>query len=109
MKEACNRPEKYVDFVRLNLNVPFIATGTPIIDMPLWCEGGGGEDLRNWREYDVELLISRWKLAGRTCVAGIDLAWTTDMAAVSLVFPPLSDDEQRKGVLLFWSPEERVP
>lgn len=108
MKEACNRPEKYVDFVRLNLNVPVVATGTPIIDMPLWCEGGGGEDLRHWPEYDVELLISRWKLAGRTCIAGIDLAWTTDMAAVSLVFPPLSDDEQWKVLLFFWLPKDRI-
>lgn len=109
MQEACRRPEKQGDFIRLNLNVPVVATGTPIIDMPLWCEGGGGVDLRLWPEYDVELLISKWELASRSCVAGVDLAWTTDMAAVSFVFPPNSDDEQWKVLLFFWLPKERIP
>ena len=108
MQEAVRRPEKKGDFVRLNLNVPVVATGTPIIDMPLWCAGGGGVDLRTWPGYDPELLISKWGLAGRSCIAGIDLAWTTDMAAVSLVFPPKDDEEQWKVLLFFWLPKGRI-
>jgi len=40
MKIAIARPEQYANFVRLNLNVPCVATGTPVINMPLWCQGG---------------------------------------------------------------------
>ena len=88
MKEAIARPEKYSGYIRLNLNVPCVSTGTPVINMPLWCEGDGGVDLRIEAKYDVEALIRRWGLAGQSCFAGIDLAWTTDMAALALLFPP---------------------
>jgi phage terminase large subunit-like protein len=108
MKEAIARPEKYAGYIRLNLNVPCVATGTPVIQMPLWCQGGGGVDLRDWPTYDVELLISKWGLAGRSCFAGIDLAWTTDMAALALLFPPLAETEQWKVLLFFWLPSERI-
>lgn len=108
MLQAVARPEKYADYVRLNLNVPVVATGTPVIDMPLWREGGGGVDLRDWPEYDVEYLIKEWKLAGRSCVAGIDLAWTTDMAALALDFPPEEQDKEWKTLLFFWLPAERI-
>jgi phage terminase large subunit-like protein len=108
MKEAIARPEKYAGYIRLNLNVPCVATGTPVINMPLWCQGGGGVDLREWSTYDVELLISKWGLTGRSCFAGIDLAWTTDMVALALLFPPLAEDEQWKDLLFFWLPSERI-
>jgi phage terminase large subunit-like protein len=108
MKEAVARPEKYGGFVRLNLNVPCVLTGTPVIQMPLWCQGGGGVDLREWPVYDVERLISQWGLAGKTCFAGIDLAWTTDMAALAFLFPPSDDIEQWKELLFFWLPTERI-
>lgn len=108
MLQAVARPEKYADYVRLNLNVPVVATGTPIIDMALWREGGGADDLREWPEYDVELLMSNWKLVGRPCVVGIDMAWTTDMASLSLVFPPEEEDSEWKTVLFFWLPKDRI-
>jgi phage terminase large subunit-like protein len=109
MKEAIARPEKYAGYIRLNLNVPCVSTGTPIIDMAVWCQGGGGVDLREWPRYDVESLISHWGLAGRSCFAGIDLAWTTDMAALALLFPPLMEGEQWRVLLFFWLPSERIP
>ena len=108
MKEAISRPEKYAGYIRLNLNVPCVATGTPVIHMPLWCQGDGGVDLRDWPNYDVDLLISKWGLTGRSCFAGIDLAWTTDMAALALLFPPLEESEQWKELLFFWLPSERI-
>lgn len=43
---AIAKPERYSDYVRDHLNVPSISVGTPIINMPLRCEGGGGVDLR---------------------------------------------------------------
>lgn len=108
MLQAVARPEKYADYVRLNLNVPVVATGTPIIDMGLWREGGGSVDLGEWPEYDVEYLIKEWKLADRSCVAGIDMAWTTDLACLSLVFPPEEANSDWKSLLFFWLPEERI-
>ena len=77
--------------------------------MPLWCQGGGGVDLRTWSTYEVDSLISTWGLGGRACFAGIDLAWTTDMAALALLFPPLEEGEQWKELLFFWLPTERIP
>lgn len=108
MLEAIARPEKYRDYVRLNLNVPVAITGTPVIDMHLWCEGGKEDDLRKWPDYDVDLLISKWGLRDRDCVAGIDLAWTTDLSAMGLVFPPAEAYEKWKVLLFSWIPEERV-
>jgi phage terminase large subunit-like protein len=108
MNEAIARPEKYASYIRLNLNVPCVATGTPIIHMPLWCEGHGGVDLREWPKYDVESLISTWGLAGRSCFCGIDLAWTTDMAALSVLFPPENEGDQWKVLPFFWLPNERI-
>lgn len=111
MTEAVQRPEKYSQYVRLNLNVPCTVTGTPIVQMPVWCRGDGGVDLRTWPEYDVELLLSKWGLVDQRCFAGIDLAWTTDMAALALVFPPTDDpvEGQWKELVFFWLPQDRIP
>ncbi len=109
MLEAVSRSEKYGDFVRLNLNVPVVSTGTPIIDMPLWCEGTDADvNLRQWPEYDVELLIQKWGLTSQPCVAGIDMAWTTDLASVSLLFPPNETSEFWRTLLFFWLPKGRI-
>ncbi len=116
MLEAVARPEKYGDYVRLNLNVPVIATGTPLIDMELWQrgdgrtnpQGDGAVNLREWPVYDVELLIQKWGLMSRSCYAGIDLAWTTDMAALALLFPPERDGEPWKSLSFFWLPAARL-
>jgi phage terminase large subunit-like protein len=108
MKEAVLRPEKYGDFVRLNLNVPVIATGTPIVDMPTWCANGGADDLRKWPEYDVDLLILKWGLKNQPCYLGFDMAWTTDMAGMSLLFPPQSEEEKWKFLFFAWLPQERI-
>ena len=54
-------------------------------------------------EIDIE------SLKGRTCYAGLDLSSTTDITALSLVFPP--EDENDKYIILpyFWLPEETIP
>jgi len=55
--------------------------------------------------YEIDLE----KLKGRTCYAGLDLSSTTDITALSLVFPP--EDEEDKYTILpyFWLPEETIP
>ena len=52
--------------------------------------------------------IDQDKLTGRTCYAGLDLSSTTDITALSLVFPP--EDEEDKYIVLpfFWLPEETL-
>ena len=44
------------------------------------------------------------KLLGRTCYAGLDLASTRDIAALSLVFP--EEDDHYSALTYFWVPEE---
>ena len=46
-------------------------------------------------------------LAGRACYAGLDLASTTDIAALALVFPP-EDDGMYQVMMRFWIPEEAL-
>jgi phage terminase large subunit-like protein len=108
MKEAIARPEKYSGYIRLNLNVPSPESGTPVIDQAVWQAGAGEVDLRAWWDYDVELLISKWGLASRSCYAGVDLAWTTDLAALALLFPPEAEKEPWKTLLFFWLPADRI-
>lgn len=47
-------------------------------------------------------------LAGRVCFGGLDLASTTDIAAFSLVFPPLDADEPYWIMPFFWIPKENM-
>lgn len=48
------------------------------------------------------------KLKGQTCYAGLDLASTTDIAALVLVFPPLDDNGKYTFLPFFWIPEEAM-
>lgn len=106
--EAIKRPEKYSDYIRLNLNVPAAATETPAVNMHAWYACGGEDDLRKWPEYDVDLLVMKWGLKHRSCYIGVDLAWTTDMTGMSLVFPPEKEDEKWKLLFFAWLPQERI-
>jgi phage terminase large subunit-like protein len=68
--------------------------------------------LNQWTEQDVRWLqMDRWDacanplrdLDGRPCYAGLDLASTTDLAALVLLFP---DDDGTYDILpFFWAPE----
>ena len=56
-------------------------------------------------------LIDMESLKGRLCYGGLDLSTTTDISALSLMFPPDDPhDPDQKYVLLcyFWLPEETV-
>lgn len=127
LEQALAHPEKKTDYIRYHLNVPVSVGETPIMEMPIWYKGDGDIDMRTMPEYDVEYLISKWGLQGRPCAAAIDMAWTTDMAALALLFPPLEKppvlEEGESGplpmpvlksserwhcLMFYWLPEERV-
>jgi phage terminase large subunit-like protein len=44
-------------------------------------------------------------LLGRRCTAGIDLGFTHDLTALSLWFPPETEDEKAKVLCWYWLPE----
>src|SRR6185437_3968647 len=46
------------------------------------------------------------ELAGRECYAGLDLATTTDIAALILLFP--EDDDGYSILPFFWAPEDNI-
>jgi phage terminase large subunit-like protein len=47
-------------------------------------------------------------LEGRECYAGLDLANTTDLNSLALVFPPIAEDEPYKVLIFFWCPADRI-
>jgi phage terminase large subunit-like protein len=70
--------------------------------------------LNQWTSQDERWLdMAAWNacsqplpdLTGRDCYAGLDLASTTDIAALSLVFPPVEDGEPYWIKPFLWVPE----
>ena len=61
-------------------------------------------DMAAWDACDAPLP----DLAGRTCFAGLDLATTTDIAAMVLAFPPEAEDEPMWLLPFFWIPEDAM-
>lgn len=104
--KAQNDPQARSEYLRYHLNV-WGEKDDRAIDIQKWMECGDGVDLREWPEYDPELLVHKWGLVDRTCFAGVDASWTTDLTALALVFPPKKDDVWTL-LLFFWMPEERV-
>jgi phage terminase large subunit-like protein len=88
LEKALAEPSERSKYLRYHLNVPLKAQEDPVIDMSKWQLCGGGVDLRAWRNYDIDRLIETWALRGRSCWAGVDASWTTDLTAVVFVFPP---------------------
>ncbi len=74
--------------------------------------------LNQWTRQETRWLpMDRWDacdrgridlepLTGRTCYGGLDLASTTDIAALVLVFPPAGEDDPFIALPYFWIPEE---
>lgn len=51
---------------------------------------------------------TRYDLEGRLCCGGLDLASSIDIAACSLVFPPIEENEKYKILMRFWIPEDNI-
>ena len=52
--------------------------------------------------------IDKDDLYGRECFGGLDLSSTSDITALSLVFPPRSEDESYIVLPFFWLPEDTL-
>jgi len=76
--------------------------------------------LNIWTQQDVRWLqMTEWdacavppvnydQLRGRRCFGGLDLASTTDIAALALIFPPLKEAEPFMVLPFFWIPEDSM-
>lgn len=92
-KRAKSVPAEQNSFKRLHLNV--------------WTEQSEKWlDMEKWDECGEAVIMER--LIGRTCYAGLDLASTTDIAALVLVFPDDSDPPIYDILPFFWVPAETV-
>jgi phage terminase large subunit-like protein len=108
LEKALAQPSERSKFLRYHLNVPIKSQEDPIIDMAKWQQCGGGQDLREWPEYDFELLIRKWNLLEKPCWAGVDASWTTDLTALVHIFPPFDDAGVWTLLPFFWIPQERI-
>jgi len=95
LKKAMENPGDRPKYLRYHLNLMVSSIEERAIDMDRWQKCGGGLDLRTWPTYDVEYLIRKWNLMGKPCWAGADASWTTDLTALSLVFPPFDTADTR--------------
>jgi phage terminase large subunit-like protein len=75
--------------------------------------------LNQWTSQETRWIpMDRWRecgqavraddLAGRPCYGGLDLASTTDLAALGLVFPPIEESEPYQVLCRFWAPAENI-
>jgi phage terminase large subunit-like protein len=88
-REACESPAKENNFKRLRLNL-WTEQVERAIPMDAWDRGAGTVDPA--------------KLEGRRCYGGLDLAATTDLAALVWVFPRDDDTEFLDILCRFWIP-----
>jgi phage terminase large subunit-like protein len=65
LEKALAQPAERSKYLRYHLNVPIKTQEDPVIDMAKWQLCGGGVDLREWPEYDVDLLIRQCPVSGR--------------------------------------------
>jgi phage terminase large subunit-like protein len=87
-REAQSTPGMVNGFLRLHLDL-WTASETRWLDMGLWDGCAETEAV---------------ELAGRECWAGLDLASTSDMAALALVFAPVEAGEPWRVRLRYWIP-----
>jgi phage terminase large subunit-like protein len=80
--------------LRLHFNV-WTEQATRWMDMDRWDASAG---------YSMTI----GQLKGRQCWAGLDLASTTDVAALALVFPPVGDETNYVVCMRFWVPGEGI-
>ncbi len=92
-KRAEQVPAYQNTFRRLHLN-QWTQQETRWLDLNLWDACG--------------FAVSEEDLAGRYCYAGLDLASNQDIAALSLAFPPLEEDEPYQVVMRFWVPRDNL-
>ena len=92
-KDALDNPAEENVFKQLRLN---IWTNSAVAWIPDHIYQRGNEK------------INEDLLAGRECYAGLDLSSTSDITALSLVFPPRDEHEKYIVLPFFWLPEDTL-
>lgn len=92
-RRAQNSPAYQNTFRRLHLN-QWTQQETRWLDLAAWDR--------------CAQIVDADELAGRRCYAGLDLASTTDIAALCLVFPPLEPEEPYQTLPFFWIPRDNM-
>ncbi len=93
-RKAQETPADENQFRQLRLN-QWVKQSIRWMPMDKWDECGG--------------VVDPIALEGRACYGGLDLASTTDLATLVLVFPPLDEEEPYIVLPYFWLPEETLP
>lgn len=77
-------------------------------DLNIWCNSAEGWfDIAVWDKGGRKKFTPDM-LKGRRCFGGLDLASTRDLTALSLVFPPESDDEPWIVLVWHWCPQSKI-
>lgn len=92
-RRAAQVPAYQNTFRRLHLN-QWTQQETRWLDLTAWDACGQAVDAD--------------ELAGRRCYAGLDLASTTDIAALALIFPPVEPEEPYQVLPFFWVPGDNL-
>lgn len=92
-RRAMNSPAYQNTFRRLHLN-QWTQQETRWLDLAAWDR--------------CAMAVDAEELRGRRCYAGLDLASTTDVAALALVFPPVEEGEPYQVLPYFWVPAENL-
>ena len=92
-RKAQETPADENQFRQLRLN-QWVKQSVRWMPMDKWDECGG--------------VVDPNALEGRACYAGLDLSSTSDLTALVLVFPPISEDEPYIALPFFWLPEETL-
>ncbi len=107
LEKAIADPAEKPDYVRYHLNLMVNRGEEAAIDMDRW-KANQDLDLRDWPTYDAELLVLKWGLRNKKCYCGVDLSATTDLTAISFVFPPDAEDGLWTVLPFVWVPEHQT-
>ena len=92
-RKAQETPADENQFRQLRLN-QWVKQSVRWMPMDKWDECGG--------------VVDPYALEGRACYAGLDLSSTSDLTALVLAFPPISEDEPYIALPFFWLPAETL-
>lgn len=109
LKRECRKAQRNVayeaTFKRLHLNIQ-TETETLFISETAWkaCSNAEGQptDPVEWREWAME------HCAGKPCYAGLDLGYTRDLTALTLLFPPHDKDPYWYTLPFYWVPNDTM-
>jgi phage terminase large subunit-like protein len=90
---AREMPSKQNSIRRLRLN-EWTQQLVRWIDMDVWARGS--------EPFDIEAM------AGRRCIAGLDLARVNDLSSLALLFPPVETGERWKVIWRHWCPGDDI-